>query len=408
MSSVYLDHAAATALDPRVLAAMLPYFADHFGNPQSFYALGARTKEAIEQSRQQVAQLVNARPEEIIFTSSGTESNNLALKGIALANQDKGKHIIVSSIEHVSVLNVARTLSRHGFEVTFLPVDRTGRVDPARLKSGIRSDTILISVLTANNEVGTVQPIAEIGRIARAARVPFHTDAVAAAGTIPLDAAALGVDALTLTAQNFYGPKGAAALALRQGIRLQGQIEGGGQEHNRRAGTENVPAIVGLGKAAELARAEMTERAVHLQRLRDRLIAELPRRIERVYLTGHPTQRLPGHASFCVEFIEGEAMLLFLDDEGIAAASGSACTSRALKASHVLLAMGYDHALAQGSLMLTLGPGNRDEDVTALLDKLPPIVARLRSMSPLYAKYLKDPQGHDRRQMEEKVCTARK
>lgn len=405
---IYMDNHATTPLDPRVLEAMLPYFTPEFGNPQSLYGSGARAKEALDRSRAQVAQLINARPEEVIFTADGTESNNLALKGIASALRDKGRHIIVSSIEHVSILNPARSLGRDGFQITFLPVDRAGLVDPAAVKASLRPDTVLMSVMAANSEVGTIQPIAEIGRIARAAGVAFHTDAVAATGMMPLDVAAMNVDALTLAAPTFYGPKGAAALYVRKGIRLLAQMEGGNQENNRRSGSENVPALVGMGKAAELAVAELEPRRAAMILLRDRLITELPKRIERIYLTGHPVQRLPGQVSFCIEFVEGEGMLLFLDDEGIAVASGSACTSKTLKASHVLLAMGYDHALAQGSLMLTLGNDNTEADVNLLLDKLPAIVQRLRKMSPLYAKYLKDPAGYDASQMGNKECTAKK
>jgi cysteine desulfurase len=404
MMRVYFDHAAGTPVDRRVLDAMLPFFSDRFGNPQSIYTEGAQAKEALDLSRRQVAQLVNAEPEEITFTASGSESNNLALKGIASARQDKGRHIVVSAIEHVSVLNTARTLGRHGFEVTEVPVDGKGLVDPAAVRAAIRKDTILVSVMAANNEVGTIQPLAEIGRVCREAGVVFHADAVAAAGAIPIDVRAMNVDCLTLAAQTFGGPKGAAALFVRKGVRLLSQIEGGNQENNRRAGSENLPAIVGMGKAAELARAEMAARNGALAVLRDRLIRELPARVEHVLLTGHPELRLPGHASFCIEFIEGEAMLLFLDDAGISVASGSACTSKSLKASHVLLAMGLPHSLAQGSLMLTLGPENTDEDVARLLEALPGIVQRLRQMSPLYAQFQKDPAGYAERLSKEKEC----
>jgi cysteine desulfurase len=400
MRKAYLDHAAATPLDPRVLAAMQPWLTEEFGNPQALYSLGARAKTALDDARVQVAQLIGARlaassPEEIVFTASGSESNNLALKGMVAASPRKGKHLIVSAIEHVSVLNVVRSYEREGFTVTYLPVGRTGLVNPDDVNASVRPETVLISVMTANNEVGTVQPISEIGAIARAAGIPLHTDAIAAAGMIPLNVTELPVDAMSLSAQTLAGPKGAAALYLRKGVKLRPLLEGGMQEQNRRAGSENVPAIVGMGKAAELARAEMAGRTETLHALRDRLLTELPQRIPRVYVTGHPTQRLPNHASFCVEFIEGEGMLLFLDDAGISAASGSACTSRSLKASHVLLSMGYDHALAQGSLMLTLGYENTPDDVTYLLEQLPPIAERLRKMSPLYARYLKDPAGYD-------------
>ena len=377
---VYLDNVAATPVDPRVLDAMLPFFTTEFGNPQSFYLPGARAKDAMDKARSQVAALIGAQPEEIVFTSSGTESNNLALKGLAGARADKGKHIVVSAVEHASVLNVTKTLGKAGYSVTVLPVGHDGRVNPDDLPGALRPDTILVSVMTANNEIGTIQPIAEIGKITRQRNIAFHTDAVAAAGWIPLDVAALGVDSLSLAAQNFHGPKGVAALYVRKGVRLHAQLEGGVQENNRRAGTENVPGIVGMGCAAELAKTELPARAA---------------KIKLVYVTGHPTERLPGLASFCVEFIEGEGMLLSLDDIGVAAASVSACTSKSLKESHVLIAMGYDHALAQGSLILTLGQENTAEDVDYLLDHFPAIVDRLRGMSPLYARYRKDPAGYE-------------
>jgi cysteine desulfurase len=404
MNRAYFDHAAGTPVDRRVLDAMLPYFREHCGNPQSLYTEGAQAKEALDLSRSQVAQLVNAEPGEILFTASGSESNSLALKGIASVRQDKGRHIVVSTIEHVSVLNTVKTLGRNGFAVTEVGVDRHGRIDPVAVRAAIRKDTILVSVMAANSEVGTIQPVAEIGGICREAGVAFHADAVAAAGAIPIDVRALNVDCLTLAAQTFQGPKGAAALFVRKALRLPSQIEGGNQENNRRAGTENLPAIVGMGKAAELARVEMAARNAALAVLRDRLIKELPARVEHVILTGHPESRLPGHASFCIEFVEGEGMLLFLDDAGISVASGSACTSKALKASHVLLAMGLPHSLAQGSLMLTLGPENNDEDVGRLLAVLPGIVERLRAMSPLYAQFKKDPVAYQARLIQEKEC----
>jgi len=404
MKRVYFDHAAATPVDSRVREAMLPFFSERFGNPQSIYSEGAQAKEALDLSRGQVAQLLNAEPEEITFTASGSESNNLALKGIASARRDKGRHIVVSAIEHVSVLNTARTLGRNGFAVTEVGVDRLGLVDPAAVKAAIRKDTILVSVMAASIEVGTMQPAAEIGRVCREAGVVFHSDAAAAAGAVPIDVRAMNVDCLTLVAQAFGGPKGAAALFVRKGLRLPSQIEGGNQENNRRAGSEDLPAIVGMGKAAELARAEMAARNAALAVLRDRLIRELPVRVPHVHLTGHPEQRLPGHVSFCIEFVEGEGMLLFLDDAGISVASGSACTSKALKASHVLLAMGLPHSLAQGSLMLTLGPENTDEDVNRLLAALPGIVERLRAMSPLYAQFKKDPAAYQARLIQEKEC----
>jgi cysteine desulfurase len=406
MNAVYLDHAAAGPVDDRVLAAMLPFFREQYGNPQTIYAQGAEAREALDTSRQQVADLIGARRDEITFTSCGTEGNNLALKGLVPPLGARGRHIIVSAIEHVSVLTPARALARQGCTLTELPVDRHGLVDPAELERSIRPDTVLVSIAAANDEVGTIQPLAELGRICRERKVLFHTNAVAAAGAMPLDVDSQNVDALTLAGATLLGPKGSGALYVRSGLRLVPQIEGGGQENGRRAGTENMPALVGLGRAAELARLELDVRRRHLLPLRDRLLNELPSRIPRTHVTGHPTQRLPGHASVCVEFIEGEAMLLMLDDAGIAVASGSACTSRTLKASHVLLAMGIDHALAQGSLMLTLGPTSSVLDVDCLLERLPPVVERLRALSPLYAKFRKDPAGYDARQVGDMECTA--
>ncbi len=389
MAKIYLDHSATTPLHPEVKQAMEPYLTEAFGNPQSLHSFGNTAKQAIEEARSKVAQLIGAQPEEIYFTASGAESNNFALKGIAWAYREKGNHIITSAIEHHSVLYSAKTLSKWGYEITTVPVDKYGIVDPDTVRKALKKTTILISIMHANNEIGTIEPIKEIAQIAQEHKVPFHSDGVATVGQIPVNVDDLGISALSLAGHTFYGPKGAAALYLRKGTRIMPLIEGGVQEGGRRGGTENVAGIVGLGKACELAQREMVKRIEHTQRLRDRIIQELPKKIERVYLTGHPQKRLPNHASFCIEFIEGEAMLLFLDDEGIAAASGSACTSRALKASHVLLALGIDHALAQGSIVFTLGKDNSDSDIDALLTKLPPIVERLRQMSPLYAKFQK-------------------
>lgn len=389
MTKIYFDHSATTPLHPEVKQAMEPYLTELFGNPQSLHSFGNSAKQAIDEARLKVAQLIGAKPEEIYFTASGAESNNFAIKGIAQAYREKGNHIITSSIEHYSVLYPIKTLSKWGYEITTIPVDKYGLVNPEDVKKSIKKETILISIMHANNEIGTLEPIKEIGRIAHEYKIPFHSDGVATVGLIPVNVNELEVDALSLTGHSFYGPKGGAALYLRKGIRTMPLIEGGVQENGRRGGTENVPAIVGLGKACELALKEMPKRIEHNQRLRNRILSELPQKIERIYLTGHPEKRLPNHASFCVEFIEGEAMLLFLDDAGIAAASGSACTSKALKASHVLLALGIDHALAQGSIVFTLGTSNTDSDIDTLLTKLPPIVERLRQMSPLYAKFKK-------------------
>lgn len=390
---VYLDYIATTPVLLEVLEAMLPYFRDVFGNPQSIHFWGDQAKGAIEKAREQVATLINGSPEEVIFASSGTEANNLAIKGLAQGQAGKGRHIVVSAIEHFSVLHAARTLEKSGFELTVVPVDSYGLVNPEEVARSIRKDTVLVSVMHANGEAGTIQPIAEIAKVTREAGVLFHTDAVASAGNIPIDVKGLGVDALSLAGNQFYGPKGAAALWLRMGLRLIPLMDGGVQEGGRRPGTENVPAIVGLGKAAELAAEEMPRRTQKLQRLRDKLINGILTKVEHVVLTGHPQQRLPNHASFCIKFIEGEAMLMLLNNEGIAVSSGSACTSRALKASHVLLAMGIPHEVAQGSLLFSLGIDTSEEDIDYVLEKFPPIVTRLRQMSPLYAKFLKEQRG---------------
>jgi len=393
MRKVYLDNAATTPLLPEVSEAMVPYLGEFFGNPSSLHDWGDPAREAIEVARAQVARLIGANAEEIIFTGSGTESNNFAIKGLALAQQARGKHVIISAIEHFSVLHSARTLEKWGFELTLVPVDKYGVVDPEAVRQSIRKDTVLVSVMHANGEVGTIEPIAEIAKITRENNVTFHTDAVATAGTIPVDIKELGVDALSLAGNQFYGPKGVGALWVRKGVRIMPLLDGGVQEGGRRAGTENIPAIVGLGKAAELARTSVEARIEHLTPLRDRLLAELPAKIDHVVVTGPPRHRLPGNASFCVRFIEGEAMLMLLNSQGIAVSSGSACTSRALKASHVLIAIGLPHELAQGSVLFTFGINNNNEDVDYVLEVMPAIVDRLRQMSPLYSKFSKTGKG---------------
>jgi cysteine desulfurase len=390
MKKVYLDHMAATPLHPLALEAMLPFLKENFGNPQSLHSFGQPVQEAVEEARAKVARLVNASAEEIFFTASGSEANNFAVKGMALARRDKGKHLVVSAIEHQSVLNSVKSLERLGFQATLVPVDRDGLVDPEAVARALTPETVLVSVMLANGEIGSLEPVADIARTCRARKVPFHSDAVAAVGSIPVDVGALEVDALSLAGDQFYGPKGSAALFVRKGVRILPFVDGGIQEGGRRAGTENVAGIVGLGKAAEVAASELGRRMGKAQALRDRLIEELPRRVERVILTGHPARRLPHHASFCIEFVEGEAMLLNLDMKGIAASSGSACTSRALKASHVLLAIGLDHALAQGSLVFGLLDSTEAEDLDYLLEVFPPIIRRLREMSPLYTKFLEE------------------
>jgi len=397
MRKIYFDHAATTPIHPKVVEAMLPYLKEQFGNPLSLHSFGENPREAVEEARAKVADLIGAKPNEIYFTASGSEANNMAVKGIALMNRprekNEGQHVVVSAIEHQSVLNATQTLEKLGFEVTQVPVDQHGLVNPDDVVAAIRDDTTLVSVMHANNEIGTIEPIAEIARAVKekAKGIVFHTDAVATVGTIPVDVKELGVDLLSLAGSQFYGPKGAGALFIKRGTRIMPLIDGGIQEGGRRAGTENVPAIVGLGVAAELAKESLAERAERLIPLRDRLIEHLTS-MDRVYLTGpstslrtgHPTMRLPGHASVVVKFIEGESMLLMLNMKGVAATSGSTCTSRALKASHVLTAIGVETALAQGSLVFTLGESNTIEDVDYVTEVLPPIVERLRQMSPLY------------------------
>jgi cysteine desulfurase len=390
MKKRYMDRIAATPLDPQVYESMAPFLKEDFGNPQSLHSWGQKSNSALETARQQVAHLIHAEPEEIIFTASGSESNNLAVKGLAEANRKQGDHIIVSAVEHQSVLNSAQKLEKKGFKVDKIPVDKYGLIDLPFLKRSIKEETVLVSVMLANSEVGTIEPIEKVAEICRAEGVLLHTDAVAAVGSIEVDVNKLGVDALSLAGDQFYGPKGSAALYIRKGTRLVSLIEGGVQEGGRRAGTENLPAIVGLGEAAELAEKAIPEQMEKITKVRDHLIRNLPEKIEHVVLTGHPEKRLSYHASFCVEFIEGESMLLNLDMLGIAVSSGSACTSKALRASHVLIAMGLDHALAQSSLVFSLLNETSREDIDYLLDVFPPVVERLRKMSPLYSQYLEE------------------
>lgn len=380
---------ATTPLLPEVLEAMLPYFTQHFGNPASLHSWGDAAREAVEASRAQVAAFIGARPEEIVFTGSGTEANNMAIKGLAQAQEKKGRHIVVSAIEHFSVLQAARTMEKRGFEVTLVPVDADGLVSPAAVAASLRPDTVLVSVMLANPEVGTIEPVREIATVVKEHGAIMHTDAVAAAGQIPINVEELGVDALSLAACQFYGPKGVGALYLRRGVRLIPLMDGGVQEGGRRPGTDNVPGIVGMGRAAALAPARLPQYAEHLQSLRERLFTGITASVEHILITGHRQQRLPGHASFCVRFIEGEAMLMLLDARGVACSSGSACTSRALKTSHVLTAMNVPAETAQGSLVFSLGLDNTAEDVDHVVEVLPPVVQRLRQMSPLWDKFLK-------------------
>jgi len=398
MKKIYLDHVATNPLHPEVLEAMMPYFRDNYGNPLSLYGPGFKAREAIENARESTASLINAKAKEIIFTASGAESNNFALKGIAYALQGKGKHIIVSKVEHHSILNSARFLEKQGFAVTYLPVDNHGLVDPEAVRKAINSETILISIIHASPEIGTIQPIYEISKIAKEKGVLLHTDSVASVGNIPVDVQALNVDLMTFAAHQFYGPKGAAALYVKEGTRIVPLIYGGIQEGGRRAGTENVPAIVGMGKAADITKKDLQKRIDHIRPLRDRIISSTLK-TDKVVLTGHPEQRLPGHASFVVEYIEGEAMLLMLAAKGIYSASGSACSSKALKSSPVLISIGVPVHLAQGSVVFTLGEGTTAEDITYFNETFPQVISRLREISP-YSKGWEE--------TEAPTCTAKK
>ena len=386
-SSIYLDNSATTPLKKEVLDAMMPYLTQHFGNPSSIYTIGRDAKAAIETARQQVADAIGATPAEIYFTGCGSEADNWAIKGIARAKEKKGKHIITSAIEHHAVLHTLNYLEKQGFEVTYLPVDEFGKISLAVLEEAIRPDTILITIMTANNEVGTIQPILEIGKIARAHNVVFHTDAVQAIGVLEMDVKEMCVDMLSLSAHKFGGPKGVGALYVRNGIRPEIFMHGGAQERARRAGTENVASIVGLGKAITLATKNIPEKAKKLSALRDYLIEHIMKEIPYVKLNGHPADRLPGNANFSFHFIEGESLLLMLDLNGIAASSGSACTSGSLDPSHVLLAMGLPHETAHGSLRISIGEENTKEEIDQVIALLPQIVQKLRDMSPLYEDF---------------------
>ncbi|KAF1086606.1 Cysteine desulfurase [Sporotomaculum syntrophicum] len=384
MRRVYMDHSATTPVRPEVVEVMLNCLTEKFGNPSSLHYFGRLGRRALDEAREKVANAIGAKPEEIVFTSGGTEADNMAIHGVAMLNQNRGNHIITSAVEHHAVLNTVKALGKQGFTVTILPVDKYGMVSVEDLANAITDKTILITIMHANNEVGTVQPIKEMAALAKAKGVLFHTDAVQSMGKIPVNVDELGVDLLTISGHKIYGPKGVGALYIRKGTRWrQSLFHGGAQERLRRAGTENVPGIVALGKACELAVQELDKEAVRLTGIRDKLIQEVMEKIADVRLTGHPTKRLPNHASFCFEFIEGESMLLSMDMKGIAASSGSACTSGSLEPSHVLLAMGIPHELAHGSIRLTLGRDNTMEDVDYFIENMVPIVERLRAMSPL-------------------------
>lgn len=387
---IYVDNAATTKVAPEVVEAMLPYFTENFGNPSSIYAEGREAKKAIERAREQVAKAIGADPKEIYFTGSGSEADNWALRSTAKALKSKGNHIITSSVEHHAVLHTCQDLEKQGYEVTYLPVDKYGMVSPEDVKAAIKDTTIMISIMTANNEIGTIMPIAEIGEIAKSAGIVFHTDAVQAVGNVHIDVNEMNIDMLSLTGHKFHGPKGSGALFVRNGVRLISFITGGAQERMRRAGTENVPGIVGLGKAIEMATANINQKQKKLTALRNAYIKKVLETIPYSHLNGHPTKRLPGNANISFEFIEGEGMLLSLDMKGISASSGSACTSGSLDPSHVLLAIGLKHEEAHGSLRVSFGEDNTMEDVNYIADSLKEIVERLRMMSPLYEEMLKN------------------
>jgi cysteine desulfurase len=384
MKQIYLDYAATTPADPAVVQAMLPYFHDAFGNPSAIYSYGQEAKNAVEEARAKVARLVGARDDEIVFTGSGTEADNFALKGIAFANKSKGNHIITSSIEHHAVLESCKFLGKMDFKITYLPVDGYGMVDPQDVKKAITGKTILISVMHGNNEIGTIQPVGEISMVAKEAGVYFHTDAVQTVGHIPADVKELGVDLLAMSAHKLYGPKGVGLLYIKKGTIIMPFLNGGAQERGWRASTENVPGIVGFGKAAELAVLETDSEGARITRLRDKLITGIQKNIDHIRLNGHPVQRLPNNVNISVEFVEGEAMCLNLDMSGICISTGSACSSTSLEASHVLLAIGLDPVKAHGSLRFTLGKWTTEAEIDKVLETLPRIVGKLRAMSPLY------------------------
>jgi len=378
-----MDHAATTSTDVEVFEAMKPFFTQKYGNPNSIHSFGQEAREAVEEAREKIARLIGANPSEIVFTAGGTEADNYAIKGIAWANQKKGNHIITSQIEHHAVLHSCQFLEKHGFKVTYLKVDKYGLIDPEEVKKAITDQTILVTIMHANNEIGTIEPIKEIGKIVKEAGIYFHTDSVQTTGHIPIEVNDLGVDMLSISGHKLYGPKGVGALYLRKGTKIVNLIDGGAQEKNRRAGTENVTGMVGLGKAVELAEKRLAGGEVDkVVKLRDKLITGIMDQIENVRLNGHSTKRLPGNVNICFEFIEGESMLLNLDIKGVAASSGSACTSGSLEPSHVLLAIGLPPEIAHGSLRLTLGKDNTEEDIDYVIDILPKIIEKLRALSP--------------------------
>lgn len=387
MQKVYLDNAATTMVRQEVLDAMIPAFTTYYGNPSSLHEFARDAGKLVDEARVKVAAAIGAKPDEIVFTGDGSESDNMVLRGVAAANKKKGKHIITSAVEHHAVLYTLQAMEREGVaELTILPVDEYGLVTPEQVRDAIRDDTVLVSIMFANNEVGTIMPVAEIGKVCREKGVLFHTDAVQAVGHVPINVSEMNIDMLSMSAHKFHGPKGIGALYIKKGVRVPALIIGGGQEKKRRAGTENVPGIVGMGRALELAVEHMEANAVRVGALRDKLMKGIPAAIPDVKLNGHPTKRLPNNVNFSIRYIEGESILLMLDINGIAASSGSACTSGSLDPSHVLLAMGLPHEVAHGSLRLTLSEFTTEQEIDYVLDLLPQIVQRLRDMSPLYHK----------------------
>ena len=387
--NVYMDYAATTYIKPEVIEEMMPYFTEYFGNPSSIYSLSRETKRAFDKARDRVSKAINAESNEIYFTSGGSEADNWAIKGVAFANKNKGNHIITSTIEHHAVLHTCKFLEKHGFEVTYLPVDECGMVNLEELKGAVRENTILVSIMFANNEIGTIQNVKEIGKICRDRKILFHTDAVQAVGNLEIDVKDMNIDLLSIAAHKIYGPKGIGALYIRKGIKIDNLIHGGGQERGKRAGTENIASIVGFGKAIELATENVKEKTEKLIKLRDKLINGLLN-IPHTRLNGPLGEnRLPGNVNVCFRFIEGESILLMLDAKGISASSGSACTSGSLDPSHVLLAIGLPHEIAHGSLRLSIGDKTTEEEVEYVLEVVPPIIQRLRDMSPLWDEFLK-------------------
>lgn len=386
---IYMDYSATTYVKPEVLEEMLPYFTEKFGNPSSIYSLSRETKKAIDKARDRVSKAINADSNEIYFTAGGSEADNWALKGVAFANFNKGNHIITTKIEHHAILHTCEYLEKHGFEVTYLPVDEYGFISLKDLENAITEKTILVSVMFANNEIGTIEPIKEIGKLCREKKIIFHTDAVQAVGSVPIDVKDMNIDLLSMAAHKIYGPKGTGALYIRKGVKIDNLVHGGGQERAKRAGTENIAGIVGLGKAIELATSNLEENSKRLAALRDRLVEGLLK-IPYSRLNGPVKEnRLPGNSNICFRFIEGEAILLLLDSMGICASSGSACTSGSLDPSHVLLAIGLPHEIAHGSLRLSLGAGNTEEEIDYAIETVGKVVTRLREMSPLWDDFLK-------------------